>query len=238
MEKVYVVPVQQQCNCDCTFCISKSRHYDKNPSVMPIDNNFFESLEILKQLNIKKVEITGGGEPTLHKDLQAIIDYIRLYLNNCYIKIYTNGRLQVPINNVDEINLSIANTNDDINRQIMRYKDTKKILDIIKFYSQYTSKLRLSVPIIKDSIDNKNKMINLIKETEQYVAEYVVRTLYDGTPDILSRFADFTMEHPKVIMEKDNCLCDFKDRLIMWSDNHLYLNWDLKEEYTKRKCYK
>jgi molybdenum cofactor biosynthesis enzyme MoaA len=240
MEKVYVVPVQDNCNCNCTFCISKTRGYNKHPSIMQMDDCFFRSLETLKSLNIKKVEITGGGEPTIHKDLQVIINYLRDYLKGCYIKLYTNGRLEVPIQNVDEINISMAHIDDDINKQIMRYNDSKKALEIIKFYKQYTDRLRLSIPIISGAIDSTKKMNALIASTKQYITEYVVRTLYDGTLDIEKNYADFDINNPIVRMEKDNCLCDFKDRLIMWSDNHLYTNWDLGEEYSaiKMRCYK
>jgi len=240
MEKVYVVPVQDHCNCNCTFCISKTRSYNKRPSMMQMDDSFFRNLELLKSLNIKKVEITGGGEPTIHKELQVIIDYLREYLKGCYIKLYTNGRLEVPIQNVNEINISLAHLDDDINKQIMRYTDSKRIFEIIKFYKRYTNRLRLSIPIISGAIDSEKKMRELIDSTKQYITEYVVRTLYDGTFDIEKNYADFNINNPIVKMEKDNCLCEFNDRLIMWSDNHIYTSWNLDEEYnqSKGRCYK
>jgi molybdenum cofactor biosynthesis enzyme MoaA len=238
MEKVYIVPIEKQCNCNCTFCISKVRDYNKKESIMKLNNQFFDTLQTLKELKVNKVEITGGGEPTIHLDLQRIIDYIRMYLNDCHIKIYTNGREQVPINNVDEINISLASIDDEINRLIMRYKDTKSILEIIRFYSDYTNNLRLSIPIIKGSVDNADKLMDIIEKTKPYVSSYVLRTLYEGTPNMDKEYADFDIFHPLIKMEKDNCLCEFKNRLIMWSDNSLYTNWDLNEEYTKGRCYK
>lgn len=235
MDKVYIAPVQSACNCNCTFCISKIRNYNKAQTIMKIDDEFYRRLNILKELSIKKVEITGGGEPTLNNDLQSIINYVREYLNDSYIKLYTNGRLQLPIHVVDEINISLASIDDSVNQQIMRYKDTKKIMEIIRYYSEYTDKLRLSIPIIKNAIDSNNNLEKLISQTNQYVSEYVVRTLYDGTLNMDSIYADFDSDNPKVKMEKDNCLCDFTDKLIMWSDNRLYTNWDLNEEYSRVK---
>lgn len=232
IEKVYIIPVQDACNCNCNFCISKSRNYEKQDNYMSIDNNFFNSLEILRSLNIKKVEITGGGEPLIHSDIQLIINYIREYLSDCYIKIYTNGRLEVPVINVDEINISLADVDDANNMLIMGYKDCKKNMDIIKFYRNFSSKVRLSIPIIKGAIDSEATMMELIEKTDMHVDEYVLRTLYNGTPNIEDMYADFNINHKKVIVERNNCLCDFKNRLIMWSDNKLYDNWDLNKQYS------
>lgn len=232
IEKVYIVPIQKKCNCNCKFCISKVRDYQHTPSTMRVNEKFFKQLDTLRELEIKKVEITGGGEPTLNNNIQSIIDNTRAYLPGCYIKLYTNGRLQIPINNIDEINISMADIDDDNNKKIMQYKDAKKTIDVIAFYRQYAPKLRLSLPIISGAIDNEGKMLHLIDETKKYIDEYVVRTLYEGTNNMASMYADFVTDDPRVIMEKDNCLCEFKNRLIMWSDNNLYNNWDLNEQYS------
>jgi molybdenum cofactor biosynthesis enzyme MoaA len=240
IEKVYVIPIQNDCNCNCQFCISKVRNYQKESSIMKADINFLTCLELIKKLEVKKIEITGGGEPTLNDNLQSIIDLFKIHLPKSYIKLYTNGRLEMPLHNLDEINISIADINDINNKEIMGYKDTKKLLDIIKFYRSLTPKLRLSIPIIKGAIDNEQKMKTLVDKTQKYIDEYVVRTLYDGTYDISSWYADFNIADPRVIMEKDNCLCDFNNKLIMWSDNRLYTNWDLNDEYVliKKKVTK
>lgn len=49
LDKCYIVPVQKSCNCDCVFCISKSRNYDKENEILKVDNNFIENIKLLKK---------------------------------------------------------------------------------------------------------------------------------------------------------------------------------------------
>lgn len=123
LDKCYIIPVQNTCNCDCTFCISKSRNYDKEDELLKVDNKFIENIQLLKRRNIKKFEITGGGEPLIHPNIGLIVNIIKRIIPHSYIKLYTNGFILKTIEGIDEVNLSIVSNNDEINALFMNPKN-------------------------------------------------------------------------------------------------------------------
>lgn len=223
--KCYIVPVQKACNCDCTFCISKTRNYDKNEEFLKVDDRFIENIYKLKKHGITRFEITGGGEPFLNKNLEEIIFTIKKIIPDSYIKLYTNGNILKKIEGIDEIDISVVSDDIDINNKFMNGNNIS-LLNKIKFFKEKNIKLRLSVPLIKGAIDSPEKLNKLIENTKNYVDEYVVRTLYPNTPNIKNMYVDFNYEDDKVIMEKGNDVGEFNG-IILWSDNNIYTNWNL-----------
>lgn len=224
--KCYIVPVQKVCNCDCTFCISKTRNYDKDEEFLKVDDRFIENIYKLKKHGITRFEITGGGEPFLNKNLEEIVFTIKKIIPNSYIKLYTNGNILKKIEGIDEIDISVVSDDIDINNKFMNGNNIS-LLDKIKFFKDKDIKLRLSIPLIKGAIDSSCKLNKLIENTKNYVDEYVVRTLYPNTPNIENIYVDFNYEDDKVVMEKGNDIGDFNG-IILWSDNKFYTNWKLR----------
>ena len=101
-----------------------------------------------------------------------------------------------------------------------------ELIDKLKFFKKDNIKLRLSIPLIKGGIDNKEKLDSFIDNTKDYVDEYVVRTLYPGTKNIDEMYIDFDYERKNVVIERDNDVKEFKD-IILWSDNKFYNSWEL-----------
>lgn len=223
--KCYIIPIQRSCNSNCTFCISKTRKYNKKEEVLKIDDRFLENIHTLKKHGITRFEITGGGEPFLNKNLEKIVSTIKNIIPNSYIKLYTNGNILKRIKGIDEIDISVVSDDLNINNQFMR-GNSISIIDKIKFFKEKNVKLRLSIPLIKGAIDSKDKLKILIETTSNYVDEYVVRTLYPNTPNIKKLYVDFDYQDEKVVMEKDNDVGGF-DGIILWSDNKFYTNWKL-----------
>lgn len=226
--KCYIIPTQKSCNCNCTFCISKSRNYDKNQEFLKLDDKFIENIYTLKKHGITRFEITGGGEPYLNKNLEELIFAIKRIIPESYIKIYTNGNILKKIDGIDEINISVVSDNLDINNKFMNGNNIE-LIDKIKFFKEDKVKLRLSIPLIKGGIDDKEKLKELIDKTDKYVDEYVVRTLYPKTPDIENLYIDFDYNDERVIIEKDNNIDNFNG-VILWSDNEFYTDWSLKNQ--------
>jgi MoaA/NifB/PqqE/SkfB family radical SAM enzyme len=76
------------CNLDCTFCTARNdRKKPKNVDM----KKFEETLDGLKELGCKGIEITGGGEPLMHKDFEGIILLIKK--KGFDIGLVTNGAL-------------------------------------------------------------------------------------------------------------------------------------------------
>lgn len=223
--KCYIIPTQNLCNSNCIFCISKTRNYDKEQEFLKVDNKFLENIYTLKRHGIKRFEITGGGEPFLNNSLESIVLTIKRIIPNSYIKLYTNGNVLKKITGVDEIDISVVSNDNLINNKFMNGNNIE-LIDKLKFFKEKNVKLRLSIPLIKGAIDSGEKLDNLIKETNDYVDEYVVRTLYPNTKNINELYIDFDYKDEKVVMEKDNDVKEFNG-IILWADNNFYNSWNL-----------
>src|SRR3989344_1830723 len=66
--KLYVLPVEKICKGKCQWCITRYRKI-ANANFLSI-NDLRNKLEVGK---FDKIEITGGGDPTSHPDLDKII---------------------------------------------------------------------------------------------------------------------------------------------------------------------
>lgn len=234
MKKCYIIPTEK-CSCDCTFCISKSRDYD-NKLELSQDRPFLKTKEdilmTLKLRGINRFEITGGGEPFLDKDLNQKVALIKMIIPNAFIKIYTNGNHLKKIIGLDEINISIAHYEDEINKKIMRPKGNYvPLIDKLTFFKENypNAKIRLSVPLLRDGINNEEEIKKLIENTEQFDVDYVIRTIYPNTPNYEERYVDADYYHPRIKYERDNDVGDFEE-IIWWSNNELYADWQLKRK--------
>lgn len=226
--KCYIIPTQKMCNCDCAFCISKVRSYNKIDEFLELNDKFIANIYNLKKHGIKRFEITGGGEPFLNNNLSNIILTIKNIIPDCYIKLYTNGNILKNISCIDEIDISIVSNDLNINNKFMNGNQIE-LIDKLKFFKNENVKLRLSIPLIKGGIDSKEKLDRLINLTDKYVDEYVVRTLYPNTKNISDLYVDFEYVRDNVVMERDNDVKNFNG-LILWSDNKFYNSWNLNEE--------
>lgn len=227
INKCYIIPVQKKCNCNCQFCISKSRNYNKDIEFLEINSNFLSSLEILKKRGIKKFEITGGGEPLLHNNIDVITKLIKTVIPNSYIKLYTNGNISREIEDVDEINISVVHYDFRINDKFMGINHGISIDEKLDYFiNNCDSKLRLSIPLMKGAIDSKDELDKFLEETKYWACEYVVRTLYPGCPNYEKLYVDFDYKDDRVVFERDNNVSDFSS-IVLWSDGKLYTDWNL-----------
>lgn len=231
IEKCYVIPVEKACNANCMFCISKSRNYNSGKEFLEIDENLCEKLKVLNRREIKKFEITGGGEPFLNKNLEEITRLIRYYVKDAYIKVYTNGNILKSKLDVDEVDISVVHYIEEVNQKFMRVASPVSLDDKLKFFKRnYPNiKIRLSIPIIKGAIDSSSELSRMISNTERYVDEYVVRTLYEGCPNYNEEYFDFTYEDARVVFERDNSVRDF-DGILLWSDGKFYTDWNIDKK--------
>lgn len=83
--KLYIIPIQSRCNASCTFCITRYRQESGWGEVLDI-----KSLEQIQSLDIEKIEITGGGEPLLHPQINEIVQKSS---QKVFTQLYTNGLL-------------------------------------------------------------------------------------------------------------------------------------------------
>lgn len=232
IDKCYIIPVQKACNADCRFCISKSRDYKKDVEFLDVNSDFIKTLEIFKEKGIRKFEITGGGEPLFHPNIELIVNLIKTIIPNSFVKLYTNGTIFKEIEDLDEVNISVVHYDCRTNDKFMGFKDSISLAEKLShFYSNYFGcKLRLSIPLIKGAIDKPSELEEMINHTEYFdISEYVVRTLYPSCPSYKELYVDFDYKRDNVIFERDNDVRDFSS-IILWSDGKLYTNWELNQQ--------
>ena len=115
--KLYIIPIQSQCNASCIFCITRHRQ----------ESGFGETLKLnylnqLNNLNIEKIEITGGGEPLLHPQIN---DIIQKSSQKVFTQLYTNGLLlsclsQKSLKSLGKLCISRAHFDPVKNQKLMR----------------------------------------------------------------------------------------------------------------------
>jgi len=86
--QVYLV-ISDLCNQDCSFCTHRSsagwateqfgedtgKGFTMNPNRKISKEKCFELLDDFAELGVKAIQFTGGGEPTVHPDLESIVRY-------------------------------------------------------------------------------------------------------------------------------------------------------------------
>lgn len=227
VSKCYIFPTVNLCNCSCKFCISKTRDFSGFPNFL--EEISIENLYLLKKRKIKRFEITGGGEPMLNKNLQNIIDRIREVIPDAYIKLYTNSYILRKINDIDELNLSIAYHEDEINDNIMQPNKKIPLKERLQFFKDnYSCKKRISLVIANGGVDTPQKLKSFIETTKHYVDEYVVRTIYNGTIAYDDFAVDFDCDCD-VIWERDNTGKGLNN-LILATDNFFYGDLELRNK--------
>lgn len=222
--KIYLIPVESVCNGKCNFCITK---YRKKINSEFIDISKLKELNKFK--NIQKIEITGGGEPSFHLNIDEIIDFCS---KKWVTSIYTNGSFSPTKNSKIEISVSRIHYDDKINEQIMGVK--------YNFDKYKNFKVKLSLMLHKEGINSIDELEKyLLWAKEKRVNKVVIRKIaYNDTwesyqiskkynIDINDSFRQKIEEKYGDFVEFDLESCDtHNSNLLMRSDGNLYLDWE------------
>lgn len=200
--RLYIIPVKKVCNASCSFCYMKEKPVTNLPEFIDINKLKIVLLSITD--NIDEVEITGGGEPTLHKNIIEIVDLIRDIFPKTYIKMYSNGIILKKFNNLNELNLSRIHYNTDLNNKTMCIKvKNNELIDILTFYRPIVDKIRIQTILYKNLIDSSEKALEYINKYESLVDVFMFRTLFPKCSlDKQNYVHYFEINHPKVKIDK------------------------------------
>lgn len=165
------ITVNRQCNLRCKWCYAKSADF-KTSSDMPL-SLAKELIDLASQLNIQNISVTGG-EPTCHKDIAQIIQYIRQ--KNLTPILITNGVLfsdksfldSLVSQGLSSVNLSIKGCSEEDYMKNTGVKAYASTLEAIRHISK--SSVRLLVSIVLNS-DNIGRYLNAIKDAVENGAE-------------------------------------------------------------------
>lgn len=170
--KLYVLPVEKICNANCEFCITKVRK--KSGILCKEDYLHISDLEKnLKKLEVHKIEITGGGEPTLHPQIDRVID---LCTAKAPTQMYTNGALALGVKNLEKLsNLSIS-------RAHYSKIENKKIMGIEYEIEPLIGRvpIKLSLMLFKQGIHEPKEFRNYLDWANSLnVKKVVVREMFN-----------------------------------------------------------
>ena len=121
-----IIPIRR-CNLDCAYC----NEYDKTSAPVPTEE-MLRRIDHLARLGTLIITLSGG-EPTLHPDLDVIIQRIRK--RGAIATLITNGLLLTPerierLNKagLDYLQISIDNVNpDDVSKKSLKVLDRKLV---------------------------------------------------------------------------------------------------------------
>jgi molybdenum cofactor biosynthesis enzyme MoaA len=193
---------------------------------MEVDDSFFNTIAFLKDLRINCFEITGGGEPFLHPNLQVIVSHIRGNFPDAYIKLYTNGRIKKIYDCINELNISVIHWDTKRICEICKGSSSYDLIDTLSYFREnFLGQIRLSIPMLKQGISKTEDAQYLIDITRKYVDKYVFRPMNMFVSDYESMSTVFDCDMLNVEIDKEFCSCN---EINLWfSDNNIYKKWDL-----------
>jgi organic radical activating enzyme len=237
--KLYVLPVERDCNATCPFCVNQFRNLGDSF----LDVGLLEKC-LSNYIRLDSIEISGGGEPMLHP---LIGEVIKACSNIARTQMYTNGSLANELSAdllkvLNPLCISRAHYNSQKNREIMGIEYSDEIF----FRKQ---EIKLSAVLYSGGIDSPREAEKYILWAKDKARKVVFRPLFEDvnySPKLRSKlvplnsFADYfgfsiddknnpclKVEGIDVEFEVRSCSCENKNP-ILHANGNLNLSWDSK----------
>lgn len=192
------------CNNKCPWC-TYARYGERNGQFMSLED-FVSYSNILRNNGVKGFILTGGGEPTISRDFDAITKYLES--NGLTYGINTNFNVYKEIS-PKYLKVSLDGWDEDsyeAQRGVRRYKET---IDNIKRYLAFRNKEKTSVGIqmIATSVKDVDKFYNAHKDLDiDYMnlrpMESTLHKYYDShnEKDVLNRLYELQRVDSRVVV--------------------------------------
>jgi molybdenum cofactor biosynthesis enzyme MoaA len=205
------------------------------------DSRLPGALQALFDAGVRRYEVTGGGEPTLHPQIASILRAVRLLGQQVQLKLYTNATNLPSGQGIDETNISRCALEPERNARIMRYRDgsSPSVEQSIEQARQLGHRrVRLSVPVMRGGVEGLEDARRFVRATRRHVNGIVFRPLYDATPNLQALTVAVRRDEWQSVLstealdccevEVDMASCTQKSALILSSDLSLYDDWGLR----------
>jgi MoaA/NifB/PqqE/SkfB family radical SAM enzyme len=220
-----------RCNHDCYWCVYADSFRKKNKpddygvghidskmhtemvesDIMPKDK-LLETLDIFKDIGVKAVTYSGGGEPLFYKGIVEVMN--RTISNNIDLSIITNGELlsgdrAKALIDAKWVRVSMDYTNASQMTDFRRVKDTSfnRVIENIKNFSKIKSRgcdLGVNYIIHKDNCQNLVEFTKFMKDLGVNNVRY--------SPMWLPDFAEYHKDIEKIVADQlskiDNLIDD------------------------------
>ncbi|MFH1637128.1 MAG: radical SAM protein [Candidatus Woesearchaeota archaeon] len=221
--KAYVLPVENACNGSCNFCITRFRKFTQKKMLQPAKLE-----KIIRDIKIDKIEITGGGEPTLNPNIG---DIIKICSKKAPTQMYSNGSFGYfpEIDYLSCLCISRHHYDAGENKRIMG-------LDYDLSKLEFKVPLKLSLLLLRSGIESLDELENYLKWASRIKSKkVVVRQMFhyenEGYKNILDQeyisaevINKEIRKNPNFILKEDNL------------NNCLYYFNNLEVEIELRSC--
>jgi len=178
-----------RCNLRCAYCRPGGDGAENISKEISIERVIFLA-KVFEKVGVKKINLTGG-EPTLYKDLRALVTSI-LNATNLNVTLNTNGIKYVYFK-LDEdqsqrLNyvFSIDTLDPDMSREIGRTANIEKLVNNLKKYKSHKSALRVNAVIVKNYNDNLNHFIEFVTFFQGIGIPLKFQSVFDTSADSFS----------------------------------------------------
>ena len=167
------VKVTDKCNAKCDFCVEKDSHVKENK--WNLLNNLSSLLHQMKEQDLLGTVTITGGEPTLCKHLDEVLDCISRY--NVFSSMNTHGRGIEKMEHAPTwINISKHWINDS---NIFGLKNLAKH-DIKRIRDNTGAKIRVQGVLLQHHLGSVNTLLNFIDTYKDVVDDFGFRQLMDN----------------------------------------------------------
>jgi len=182
-EKV-IISSTDRCNLSCKMCWRNEKK--ENPNISPSKElGFSEIKKILddcKKLNVKKIDLTGGGEPFLRKDIFELIKLIKSY--GFEATLTTNAtlldekKIETLIKlGLDDICFSIESLDKKTNDFLRGENSTSKTISTVKLFNRTKEGLKRNNPVLRFSTIITNRNYNNLSSLIDFAVENSIKAI-------------------------------------------------------------
>ena len=156
------------CNLRCPFCFQTDKTFTKKPFMGVIDFEFFKNvIDQANELETGAITIASRGEPTMHKKIIEMLEYINTKENIFEVKLNTNGTFlndkichAIFKNNVTQIIISSDHYIKEDYERLRLGSNFEKVVENVdllfnireKFYPNSLTEIRIS------GVDNERNL--------------------------------------------------------------------------------
>jgi len=162
------------CNHNCRYC--EYRQENKKKTIMPTER-VLKNISEVSKLGVKAIDFCGGGEPTLHPDLEKILNYC--YKKKIVTGLFTNlafkndSLLQTIAQCCSYVRVSLDTFDENKYNHLRRPKSNifsfntviENIKNLVKLKKQYKSKIIIGTKMLLTNLN--------YQEVEKFIQESI-----------------------------------------------------------------
>jgi GTP 3',8-cyclase len=234
----YVQPITVEidpsngCNLNCSFCMYKKT----NQKNLNIDINIYRS--VVEQLYVegtKSITFTGGGEPTINKNFNEMVEFALSY--SFEVGLITNGVLLDRVSNQDKfkfIRVSLNAASPEMYRKITGRDYFEKVIDNMKRSIKEDVFIGWSFVVSEENKHEIELAAEIAKKIDVKYIQFKPAVYHDG-----DEFNNYQVPHDQDIIDtrrykaKDSLPCSISHLIgIIGADANVYYCCQYRGEKT------